>query len=217
MTTQTVRVVIVDDQEIVRAGLRALLGREQDIHIVGAAPDGEEALRLVGELHPDVAVVDYGLPKMSGVELTEELQKRFPGVSVIILTNFLDDEIVHSALRAGAQAYVYKDVDARDLKRAIREVADGHSVLDPKVAGKVMRWADTKTRRRRLRNGQPSLSPRELEILRLVAQGAPNYEIATKLGVSPNTIKSFMHRILSKLECHSRAEAVAVAARRGLL
>lgn len=214
---QTLRIVVVDDQEIVRAGLRALLGREQDIHVVGAAPDGEEALRLVDELNPDVAVVDYGLPKMTGVEVSEAIQKRHPEVSVIILTNFLDDEIVHRALQAGVSAYVYKDVDARDLKRAIREVAAGHAVLDPKVAGKVVSWANKRTRRKRLRTGEPSLSAREIEVLRLISQGASNREIAKLLGLSPNTIKSFVHRILSKLDCHTRAEAIATAAKSGLL
>jgi two-component system NarL family response regulator len=201
----------------VRAGLRALLGREHDINVVGTAPDGEEALRLVDELVPDVVVVDYGLPKMSGVELCEMILKRHREISVIFLTNFLDDAVVHGALDAGASAYVYKDVDAHDLRRAIREVADGYAVLDPKVAGKIVRWASRRARKRRLRTGKPTLSPRELDVLRLVAQGVDSKEIAAQLGLRPNTVKSFVHRILVKLQCHSRAEAVAMASKWGLL
>lgn len=211
-----VRVVLVDDHEIVRAGVRTLLAREPDIEVVASAPNGEEALQLIDRLAPDIAVVDYGLPKMSGVEVCEHIVKHYPKVSVIMLTGFLNDEIVKKSLEAGARAYVYKDVEAKELKRAIRAVADGFSIMDPKVAGRVMRWAlrefhVTKT----IKN--PPLSAREVEVLRLIARGQSNKEIASTMGVSANTVKTYLLRATHKLDCHSRSEAVSTATRWGLL
>lgn len=207
-----VRVVVVDDHEIVRAGLAALLGREPDIHVVGLLEDADAALRAIDELSPDVAVVDYRLPGMSGVELCERIVSSQPGVAVIMLTTSLEDAVIEGALRAGARAYVYKDVDARELKNAIRAVSRGEAVLDPKVAGRVAAWA-----RERHDAGSGALSVRETEVLRLVARGAHNKEISAELNLSDNTVRTYLRRILSKLECQSRSEAAAIATRRGLL
>lgn len=208
-----VRVVVIDDHEIVRAGLSALLGRESDIHVVGMASTGEEGLDLIGELQPDVAVVDYSLPRMSGVEVCEEVVQKHPNTSVVVLTSFMHDEVILKSVEAGAQAYVYKDVDAGDLKRAIRAVARGEAVLDPKVTARVLQWAH----RRSVGYGDGALSLREIEVLRLVSRGGTNRSIAVDMGVSENTIKTYLRRALDKLDCHSRSEAAAVAARRGLL
>lgn len=210
------RVLIVDDHEIVRAGLEMLLRREDDIEVVAVAATAEEALTLMNDVVPDIAVIDYGLPKMTGVELCEHIGKNHPAVAVIMLTSFLDDQVIHSSLKAGAKAYVYKDVEAKDLKRAIRTVAQGGLVLDPKVAGRVLRWA----RRRgpsRLNDRDHPLSIRETDVLRMVARGATNIEIAQSMGVSVNTVKTYLQRALGKLGCHNRAEAAKLASKWGLL
>lgn len=208
-----VRVVVIDDHEIIRAGLSALLGRESDIHVVGMASTGEEGLDLIADLKPDVAVVDYSLPRMSGVEVCEEVVGRHPDTAVVVLTSFMHDEVVLKAVEAGARAYVYKDVEGRDLKRAIRAVAKGEAMLDPKVTARVLRWAH----RRTVGYGDGALSLREIEVLRLVARGGTNRSIAEAMGVSENTIKTYLRRALEKLDCHSRSEAAAAAAQRGLL
>ncbi|MHB8664945.1 MAG: response regulator transcription factor [Acidimicrobiales bacterium] len=208
-----IRVVIIDDHEIVRAGLTTLLASEPQIHVLGTAADGPAGLQLIGELRPDIAVVDYSMPQMTGVEVCSEVRARYPQVAVIILTNFLTDEVLAGVIDAGAQGFVYKDVDSADLKRAIRAVARGESVLDPKVAGRVAEWAH----RRRFGPLDQPLTVRETEVLRLVARGATNHEIADQLALSENTVHSYIRRILFKLDCHNRTEAAAIAARRGLL
>lgn len=208
-----VRVVVIDDHEIVRAGLGALLGRESDIHVVGMAATGEEGLDLIAELRPDVAVVDYSLPRMSGVEVCEEVVEKHGDTAVVVLTSFMHDEVILKSVEAGARAYVYKDIAGRDLKRAIRAVAKGEAILDPKVTARVLRWAH----RRSVGYGEGALSLREIEVLRLVAKGGTNKDIADDMHVSENTVKTYLRRALEKLDCHSRSEAAAVAARRGLL
>lgn len=208
-----VRVVVVDDHEIVRTGLSALLSREPDVHVVGSAATGEEGLRVIAEFQPDVAVVDYSLPRMSGVEVCEEVVRRYPDTAVVILTAFAQDEVVLKAIEAGAKGYVYKDIEARDLKRAIRSIAKGDAVFDPKVTARVLRWAH----RRSTGYGDNTLSLREVEALRLVATGATNRDIADSMHLSENTVKTYLRRALEKLNCHSRSEAAVLAARRGLL
>jgi DNA-binding NarL/FixJ family response regulator len=189
--------------------LVALLEREPDITVVGEAADGETGLEAVGALQPDVAVVDHGLPGISGVEVCESVTRMHPGVAVVMLTTFLSDEVVRGALDAGARAYVCKDVVGADLKRAIRSVAAGNVVLDPQIAARVARWAT--------RGGAPALTGRECEVLRLVAHGARNHEIAQALSLSENTVRTYLRRMMAKLECHSRSELATVATRRGLL
>lgn len=206
------RVVVVDDHELVRAGVTALISRQPDIEVVGEAASGEEALAMVARLRPDIAVVDHSLGAMTGVEVCRRLAETQPEVAVIILTATLDDTVVRAALAAGARAYVYKDVEAAGLVRALRAVARGEAVLDPKVAGRVARWAG---RRRDAVDG--SLTTRELEVLRLVASGATNRAIADTLHLSENTVRTYLRRIMTKLDCHTRSEAVAAAAGQGLL
>ena len=205
-------IVIVDDHPIVRAGLRTLLGRDPDIELLATAESAEEALRVIPQVNPSVAVVDYSLPGMTGVELCERITAEHPGVAVIMLTTYLDDSVIRGALEAGARAYVYKDADAAELKKAIRAVARGEAVLDPKVAGRVAAWVG---QRRDTRAG--ALSERETQVLRLVAKGARNRDIAEALNLTDNTVRTYLRRILTKLGCQSRSEAAALAARRGLL
>jgi two-component system, NarL family, response regulator DevR len=208
-----IRVVLIDDHEIVRSGLSALLGREPDIHVLGSVADAEEGLALINAVEPDVAVVDYSLPRMSGVELCEKVAARHPNTAVVILTGFTSDQVVFSALEAGAKGYVCKDVDGAELRRSIRSVARGETAFDPKVTTRVLRWAH----RRSAGYVDNSLSVREIETLRLVARGATNRGIAESMHVSENTVKTYVRRALEKLDCHSRSEAAVQAARRGLL
>jgi len=206
------RVVVVDDHEIVRVGVRSLLDRESDLDVIGTAPTGETGLELIGTLQPDVAVLDYNLPGMTGVELCAEIVRRWPEIHVVMLTTFLDDVVIRNSLDAGAKAYVYKDVEGRDLKRAIRTVASGDAVIDDKAASRMMRWA----RAGSSRDPRP-LSRREVDVLRQVVRGLNNRDIAAELGVSINTVKTCLTRALRKLGCHSRTQAAALAAKRGLL
>ncbi len=207
-----ISVVVVDDHEIVRVGVRSLLDREHDINVIGTASTGERGFELIGTLHPDVAVLDYNLPGMSGVELCAEIVRRWPDIHVVILTTFLDDNVIRNSIDAGAKAYVYKDVEGRDLKRAVRSVAAGAPVIDGKAAARVLRLARTGSSR-----DPVALSPRETDILRLVTRGLTNSAIGAELGISINTVKTCLNRALSKLGCHSRSAAAAVAAKRGLL
>jgi DNA-binding NarL/FixJ family response regulator len=209
--SRPVRVVICEDQEIVRDGLAAVLDREPDINVVGKAASAEEALTLIPAVAPDVAVVDYRLPGMTGVELCERLQEVHAEVAVVILTSYFDDEVIFGAMRAGARAFAYKDVAAVELKRTVREVVQGKTLLDPVAAKRVFGWAE----RGRLTPDEP-LSRREVEVLRHVAAGRKNQEIAL-MGLTDNTVRTYLKRALEKLGCHSRSEAAAIATRKGLL
>ena len=205
-------VVIVDDHPIVRAGLTSLLGREADIDLLGAVESGERAVQLIEETRPLVAIVDYSLPGMTGVELCERITRDHPNVAVVMLSTYLEDSVIRGAFEAGARGYVYKDVEPTELMRALRAVVAGDAFLAPKVAGRVAAWA---SRRYDRRSG--ALSSRETEVLRLVARGARNREIADALHLTENTVRTYLRRILTKLDCHSRSEAAAIATKRGLL
>jgi len=210
--TSPIRVVVVDDHEIVRVGVRSLLDREHDINVVGTAASGERGFELIGTLRSDVAVLDYNLPGMSGVELCSEIVRRWPDIHVVILTTFLDDNVIRNSIDAGAKAYVYKDVEGRDLKRAVRSVAAGDPVIDGRAAARVLRLARTGSS-----GDTVALSGREVDILRLVSRGLTNRAIGDELGISINTVKTCLARALNKLGCHTRTAAAAVAAKRGLL
>lgn len=190
-----------------------MLARDSGINVVGTAEDGEHGFRLIGEMRPHVAVIDFALPRMSGVELCEKVVSNFPETACIVLTGFAHDEVIFKAVEAGARAYVCKDVDGTQLRQAIRAVADGGAVLDPRVTSRVMQWAH----RRNRGPGDDTLSSREIEVLRLVARGQTNRVIADTMHVSENTVKTYMRRAMEKLACHTRSEAAAVAQQRGLL
>lgn len=209
-----VRVVLVDDHEIVRAGLSTLLAREPDIEVVGTAATGEAGLVLVRDLLPDILVVDYRMPGISGVEVCERVMAEHESVSVILLTTYLDDEVVLRSIQAGARAYVYKDVEAAELIRAVRAVAAGKAVLDPDVTARVIEWV---SQRRRFSPEEQVLSVREVDVLRLVARGASNKAIALELDIAHSTVKTYLSRVMEKLGCHTRSEAATIAANRGLL
>ncbi len=211
-----IRVLIVDDQPLVREGIRAILGPARDIEIVGEAGDGEEALALAARAAPDVALMDLKMPRLNGVQATRLLTQRQPGMRVLALTTYDADEWVFDAIRAGAAGYLLKDVPGEDLVRAIREVAAGKTPVDPAVAGKLFgQVAHSPT-------PPPAdllagLSARDLEVLALIGRGFSNAGIAQQLALSEGTVRNYVSRILAHLGVADRTQAALLAVRHGLV
>lgn len=215
-------VVVADDQTVVREGLVTLLGLLPGIDVVGAAADGEAAVRLVVERDPDVVLMDLRMPVMDGVEATRRIQAGHARTRVIVLTTYEDDRSILSAVRAGARGYLTKDAGAGEIQEAVEAVARGETLLEPRVQARLLAALST--------GGPPpdtapggaavapldSLTPRELEVLRLIAQGLGNQEIAAGLFVSEATVKTHINNLFSKLGVRDRAQAVAYAYRHGL-
>jgi NarL family two-component system response regulator LiaR len=208
-----IRVLLVDDHGIVREGLRAYLELEADIEVVGEARDGQEGVRRAQELQPDVVLMDLVMPTMDGVEATSRIKQERPETHVIILTSFLDDERVVPAIRAGATSYLLKDVAASDLVRAIRGARAGQAQLHPEVARRLMQQV---TSPRKTEEAGAQLTEREREVLRLLAEGRSNKEIARLLVVSERTVKGHVSNILGKLGLQDRTQAALYAVRHGL-
>jgi DNA-binding NarL/FixJ family response regulator len=206
-----ISILIVDDHEVVREGLISILRSEPDMVVVGQAESAEEALALLPELDPTVAIVDYRLPNMDGLSLCREIAERRLRVQVVILSVSLEEHVVEGALLAGARAYVVKDLEASELKHAIRAAARGETVIDPKVVGRILRMA---TRADPTFTGL--LRPAHLRVLRLIARGKTNSEISSMLDLTLNTVKSYLQEIYERLGVSNRAQAAAVALRRGL-
>ena len=210
----TARVVVVDDQTVVREGLVLLLGLLQGVEVVGAAADGEEALTLVAEHRPDVVLMDLRMPRMDGVEATRRIRAGHPGTQVVVLTTYSDDESVFAALRAGARGYLTKDARADEISRTIAAVRRGEAQLDPGVQ---RRLVEALTRDQPRRPDLPDgLTPREAEVLALIAQGRSNTEIARALFITPATVKTHINNLFTKTGVRDRAQAVAYAYRHGL-
>jgi two-component system, NarL family, response regulator LiaR len=210
--TKAIRVLIVDDHGVVREGLRAYLELEPDIQVVGEAKDGLEAIRRAQELQPDVVLMDLVMPNMDGVDATSRIKQQQPATHVIILTSFLDDERVVPAIRAGATSYLLKDVAATDLARAIRGARAGQAQLHPEVARRLMQQVTSP----RKPDAGAQLTDREREVLRLLADGRSNKEIARSLVVSERTVKGHVSNILGKLGLQDRTQAALFAVRNGL-
>lgn len=208
------RVLVVDDQTVVREGLVLLLGLLPGVQVVGAAADGAEALALVDEHRPDVVLMDLRMPRMDGVEATRRIRAGHPGTQVVVLTTYSDDESVFAALRAGARGYLTKDARADDISRTIAAVLRGEAQLDPAVQRRLLE-AVTRERPRpyKLPDG---LTPREAEVLGLIAQGRSNAEIARALHISPATVKTHINNLFAKAGLRDRAQAVTYAYRHGL-
>ena len=219
-----VRVLIADDQKIVREGLVTLIGLLPGIAVVGAAVDGDEAVRQALELRPDVVLMDLNMPRCNGVEATERLRLLRPEVAVVVLTTFSDDTWVFSALQAGARGFLTKDAGADEIRRAITDVAAGHAQLDPSVQRRLLdalasgnRFAVADARRLQLPGDPPDeLTPREAEVLAHIAAGLSNAEIASTLFVSEATVKTHVNHIFAKTGLRDRAQLVGDAFRNGL-
>lgn len=211
-----IRILLADDHVVVREGTRQILEREADLSVVAEAGDGQEAVALAEEKRPDVAVLDVSMPGMNGIEATKEIKTRLPQTAVLVLTAYDYDEYVFAILEAGAAGYLLKNARSSDLIGAVRRVHAGESVLHPAIARKVLARVAQGGRDPRMVEGEP-LSDREMEVLRLAAQGLGNREIAVQLYLSPRTIQSHMANIFRKLEVGSRTEAVMLGLRRGWL
>lgn len=205
----TIRILIAEDQRIVREGLIALLEDEAVIELVGEATNGQQAIALFAELRPDVVLMDLQMPVLDGAEATRQIRARFPDARILVLTTYATDEFIFKALRAGAQGYLLKDASADELLGAIQAIHQGQTLLAPAVAARLVVGVSA---------GTPEiLTPRELEVLTLMGQGRSNNEIAVTLGIAPRTTKVHVQNILGKLGATNRTEAVSIAARQKLI
>jgi DNA-binding NarL/FixJ family response regulator len=211
-----IRVVLVDDQDLVRAGLERIIGSEADVTIVAECADGAQALDALAAQQPDVVVMDIRMPVMNGIEATRRIRDA-DGPPVLILTTFDDDETLWGAIDAGAAGFVLKDAPAMDLIRAVRTVAGGAAWLDPQVTPRVLAiYRTTVLPQARQQQRAASLSDREHDVLRLIASGATNAEIAGALHVSSGTVKSHVGSIFAKLDVRDRAAAIVYAYQHGI-
>jgi DNA-binding NarL/FixJ family response regulator len=210
-----IRVLIADDHPVFRHGLRALLSALPDVDVVAECVNGEEAIRLSAELQPDVAVIDVQMPLVDGIDATREITRAQPGVGVLVLTMFDDDDSVFSAMRAGARGYLVKGADSADVQRAITAVANGEAIFGPGVAERVLGYL---TRPLSAHDDVvfPELTEREREVLELIASGLGNAAIAARLALSPKTVRNNVSSIFAKLQVADRSEAIVRARRAGL-
>jgi len=208
-----IRVLIADDHAVVRQGLRTFLEVQDGIEVVGEAGDGQEALKMVEALSPDVVVMDLLMPRLSGIDATLRIRELRPTTKVIVLTSFLDDEKVFAAVRAGAAGYLLKDVRPQELGEAIRTVSRGEALLHPAVAARLMQEFAHEVRP----SPAQTLTEREMEVLRLIAKGRANKEIALELGVAEKTAKTHVSNILQKLHLADRTQAALYAVREKLV
>jgi DNA-binding NarL/FixJ family response regulator len=212
-----IRVLVVDDHDLFRAGLSSLLGAQSDIEVVAQASGGRMGIRLVDELRPDVVLMDLRMPDVDGTEATRGIRERHPGTRVLVLTVSTDDSDVQDALNAGACGFIAKDTPVAAVAVAVRAAAQGVAWLSPRAAEVVLRQVRQKATERELDGGAgEQLSARELDVLRLVARGMENADIAEALAISPRTAKNHVSNILAKLGMPSRVQAAIYAVRRGL-
>jgi len=209
----TVRVVLADDHPVVRAGLAALLGSLTDVEVVGVAADGRAAVKEVLLHRPDVAVLDLQMPELDGFGASREIVRSAPGVGVLVLTMFDDDDSVFAAMRAGARGYVVKGAEQDEIARAVRAVAAGEAIFSPGVAQRVLRFL---TAPPQVADPFPELTGREREILVLLAAALPNAAIATRLELAPKTVANHLSSIFTKLQVADRASAIMRARDAGL-
>jgi len=211
---EPIRVLIADDHPVVREGLSAMLSKENDIQVVGEAENGAEAIGKAQELQPDIVLMDLRMPEIDGVEAMCQIRAGNPDIKFIVLTTYDNDEYIFKGIEAGARAYLLKDSPREELFKAIRAVHKGESLIEPAVAGKVLdRFAELS------RQAQTSegLSERELDVLKLMAKGAANKEIAASLCISESTVKTHIQTIFQKLGVGDRTEAVTEAIKKGII
>ena len=211
---EAIKILIADDHPVVRAGLFAMLSREREFEVVGEAKDGVEAVNKAKKLSPDIVLMDLRMPELDGVEAMEQIKSAKPDTKFIILTTYSDDEYIFRGIEAGARAYLLKDAPREELFEAIRVVHRGESLIQPAVASRVL---DRLTELSRHAPSGEGLSERELEVLRLVAKGAANKEIAVQLSITQSTVKTHITSIFQKLDVNDRTEAVTQALRKGII
>jgi len=233
----SIRVLLVDDQALIREGLGIILGAQPDISVVGYAADGQEAIEQARRLRPDVIMMDIKMPRLNGIQATRQIKKALPAIQIIILTTYAEDELVFEGIRAGALGYLLKDITRDKLAEAVRGAARGEAQIDPAVAAQVLAEfqrmsnvlrrtvLDTvqcpptlaKEATTKLPPMMEALTPREETILRLLTEGLTNAGIAARLHLSEGTVKNHVSEILSKLQANDRTHAVVLAIKRGLL
>jgi len=214
---EKIRIVIADDYDVVREGTRTLLQREPDMEVIGEAADGEEAVRLIEKLRPDIAVLDVSMPKLSGIEVTRRIKPICPSIGVLILTAYDNDEYVFALLEAGAAGYLLKDVHGQEIVEAVRSVYSGESVLHPSIARKVIQRAIAGSGKPMETKSEVDLSDREKEVLRLAATGMSNKDIAENLDISFRTVQGHLSSIFNKMGVGSRTEAIYKSVKKGWL
>ncbi|MFN7252831.1 MAG: response regulator [Anaerobacillus sp.] len=208
-----IKVVFVDDHEMVRIGVTAYLSAQPDIEVVGEADNGARGVELALQLRPDIILMDLVMKEMDGIEATRRIVEAWPEAKVIIVTSFLDDEKVYPALEAGATSYMLKTSKASEIANAVRATYAGQTILEPEVTGKMM----TKMRQKKVDLPHEQLTEREMEILLLLAEGKTNQEIADEVFIALKTVKVHVSNILGKLEVHDRTQAVIYAFKHGLV
>ncbi|MEU9910626.1 response regulator transcription factor [Streptomyces sp. NPDC051001] len=215
---RTARVVVADDQTVVREGIVMLLGLLPGVEVVGAAGDGDEAVRLVAELAPDVVLMDLRMPRCDGVEATRRIRTEHPGTQVVVLTTYADDESLFPALRAGARGYLTKDAGGDEIVRAVHSVLSGDAGLSPSIQRRLLeRLSDPEPQPAEPVEAPDGLTGRETEVLVLIADGLSNQEIARRLHVSTATVKTHINNLFAKTGLKDRAQAVRYAYAKGLV
>lgn len=208
-----IKVVFVDDHEMVRIGVSSYLSAQPDIEVIGEADNGKAGVEMVLELRPDIVLMDLVMKEMDGIEATRQIIEKWPEAKIIIVTSFLDDEKVYPALEAGATSYMLKTSKASEIANAVRVTYSGQPVLEPEVTGKMM----MKMRQKNNAELHEELTEREMEVLKLIAEGKTNQEIADELFIALKTVKTHVSNILSKLQVQDRTQAVIYAFRHSLV
>jgi two-component system, NarL family, response regulator NreC len=212
-----IKVLIADDHDIVRAGVRSLLERQDDIEIVGEAADGRQVVRLAGELSPSIVVMDIAMPQLNGIDATAQILRQDPDIKIIVLSMYADEEYLVRALTAGVKGYLLKDAVQEDLLRAVRAVAAGRSFFSPAISQTLAEDYVRQLQHKGLEDSYALLTEREREILQLLAEGKSNKEVATVLNVSPYTVETHRTHLMQKLNLHNTAEIVLYAVRKKIV
>ena len=217
---EVIRVLIADDQALFRRGLYVVLGTEENIEVVAEAEDGEQAIAKAEEMAPDVVLMDVRMPRVNGIEAASRIRETLPSTKILMLTVSDEEDDLYEAIKAGANGYLLKEISVEEVASAIRAVVQGQSLISPSMASKLLNEFNSLARQAADRREQlpaPVLTARELEVLKLVARGMSNRDVADQLYISENTVKNHVRNILEKLHLHSRMEAVMYAVRKRLL
>jgi len=211
-----IRVIICDDQAVVREGLEMILEADSGINVVGLAEDGLRAIELTAEKNPDLVLMDLNMPGMNGIQATREISKQMPGIKILVLTTFGEDEWVFDAIRSGADGYLLKGTPRIELVAAVKGTVEGESYIDPSIGGKLLSQIAKSSKSQSTTLGV-DLSERELEVLKLIAQGFSNADVAEKLYLTKGTVRNYVSSILSKIDVSDRTQAAVLAIKYGLV